>query len=665
MPLPTPSLDDRTFQDLVDEAKRYVQSTFPDWTDHNVSDPGVTLIETFAMMVDQLIYRLNRVPERHYVKFLELIGVRLLPPAPARGAVTFWLSTAQAAPVTIRAGTEVATDRTDVDEPVVFTTSEELLIPPCSLTRMATATASGPIVDRTQMLQDAMDGPPRPAGDGSGGDVAAPSVPVFSDVPVVGDALLLGLSVPVPRCAVRLEFDGPVGGIGIDPRRPPLTWEAWTPTGWVECDVDHDDTGGFNRAGDVLLHVPSGHTESLLAGTRSAWLRCRVTDGQPAYQRTPQLSTARATTIGGTAPILNAVPVADEILGTADGAASGRFRISRAPVVAADSSFVLDVVPRGGEPQRWQQMTNFGSSGEDDRHYRLDPASGEVEFGPLVRTGDGRARRYGAIPPMGATVVARRYTTGGGRRGNVGTGLIRVLKTSVPYVHAVVNRRPTTGGADGETPDEAKIRGPLELRASGRAVTADDFEELALAAAPKVARVRCVPASRGEAAVRVLVVPFVPVDAAGRVAYDDVRAPDAALLTAIARHLDERRLVGTRLLVTPPAYQGVTVVARLAARRGFDAAEVQAAAVRAINDYLSPLDGGPDATGWPFGRPVNDFEVSGVLAGVRGVDLVEEVLLFPADPGAGRRGEPSGRVGLAPDALAFSYQPQVRVDVVP
>ena len=75
MVLPAPNLDDRRFQDLVDDAKRLVQQRCPEWTDHNVSDPGVTLIEAFAQMVDQLIYRLNRVPDRNYIKFRDLIGV--------------------------------------------------------------------------------------------------------------------------------------------------------------------------------------------------------------------------------------------------------------------------------------------------------------------------------------------------------------------------------------------------------------------------------------------------------------------------------------------------------------------------------------------------------------------------------------------------------------
>src|SRR6187549_3419714 len=131
MPLPTPDLDDRDFQSLVDEAKRLVQKTSPEWTDHNVSDPGVTLIEAFAQMVDQLIYRLNRLPDRHYVKFLELIGVRLFPPTAARGTVTCWLSAPQPATVLVRAETEVATARADLEEAISFTTTHDLSIVPC------------------------------------------------------------------------------------------------------------------------------------------------------------------------------------------------------------------------------------------------------------------------------------------------------------------------------------------------------------------------------------------------------------------------------------------------------------------------------------------------------------------------------------------------------
>ncbi|MCB0896386.1 MAG: putative baseplate assembly protein, partial [Nocardioidaceae bacterium] len=137
--LPAPNLDDRTFQGLVDEAKRLVQNRCPEWTDHNVSDPGVTLIEAFAQMVDQLIYRLNRVPDRTYVKFLEMIGVELRAPAAATGRVTCWLSAPQPHPVLVREETLVSTPRTDIHEPIVFSTLRDLSIVPCSFARAGTA----------------------------------------------------------------------------------------------------------------------------------------------------------------------------------------------------------------------------------------------------------------------------------------------------------------------------------------------------------------------------------------------------------------------------------------------------------------------------------------------------------------------------------------------
>ena len=76
MPLPTPTLDDRHFQDIVDQVKSMIPRYCPEWTDHNVSDPGVTLIELFAWMTDMLLYRVNQAPDKNYIKFLELIGIQ-------------------------------------------------------------------------------------------------------------------------------------------------------------------------------------------------------------------------------------------------------------------------------------------------------------------------------------------------------------------------------------------------------------------------------------------------------------------------------------------------------------------------------------------------------------------------------------------------------------
>ena len=644
--LPAPNLDDRTFQMLVDEGKRLVQNRCPEWSDHNVHDPGVTLIEAFAQMVDQLIYRLNRVPDLNYIKFLELIGVELRPPAAARGRATFWLSAAQPQAVLVRAETEVATPRTDIHEPIVFSTLDDLEIVPCSFEHAATLSAGGDSTDMTSAL------------------LGRDGFACFSATPTPGDSLLVGLSNAVPSCAVLIRLDCRVAGVGVDPRRPPLRWEAWTGDGWSPCDLDRDGTGGLNRAGDVVVHVPPDHETSIIARQRAGWLRCRLVDavdGQPTYTAPPRIMSVSAFTVGGTVDMTHAEAVNHEQLGRSDGTAGQRFSLVRRPVVAGNQDAVI-VSTHGDVQETWHQVTHFADSSETDRHFRIEAYTGEVQFGPAVRQADGSIRHYGAVPPRGATLVLDSYRTGGGRVGNIAIGQIRVLKTSVPYIKSVENRTPAIGGADGESVDEAKVRGPMLLRSRDRAVTAPDFEFITQEVAPEAARVHCVPDPYAPGGVRVLVVPHVAGDSVGRIQLSDLQPPES-MLERISTHLDERRLVGTRVLVAPPDYVGLTAVVDVSARARRDPDQVNEDVLRAIYTLFHPLLGGPDDDGWPFGRSVQSHEVHAALARIPGVDMAEEitVALFPADPETGRRSPPVQRLDLEPTALVFSYEHQVRV----
>lgn len=89
MSLPTPNLDDRTWQDIVEEAKKLIPGFCPQWTDFNPSDPGMTLVELMAWMMEMLLYRLNRVPDKNYIKFMELMGIRLKTPQSASTWLVF------------------------------------------------------------------------------------------------------------------------------------------------------------------------------------------------------------------------------------------------------------------------------------------------------------------------------------------------------------------------------------------------------------------------------------------------------------------------------------------------------------------------------------------------------------------------------------------------
>ena len=640
MTLPAPPLDERTFQDLVDDAKRYVKAHCAEWSDHNVSDPGVTLIEAVAQMVDVLLFRLNQMPDRLYLKFLELMGLELLPPTPAEGPVTFWLAAPRPTAVEVKKGTVVGTERTEHGDTDLYRTVRRLDIVPCSWTATAVQRARRGAVDVTHDVRVGID------------------VRVFGTTPKPGDALLVGLSDAVPSCVVRLFVDCGVRGIGILPGRPPLVWEAWTGTGWAPCEWD-DHTHGLNHEGRVLVHVPDGHVRSTIAGRTAGWLRARVVEpgpGEPPYDASPYVRGMAAETIGGTVLAVHAETVENEFLGLSEGVPGQRFKLERGPVVQSETPVRVEV-----DGETWVEVDDFDRSQADDRHFAVDRACGEVVFGYAVRERDGRLRQYGAVPPHGAPVRALSYEIGGGHHGNAGRGRVRVLRTSVAFVTAVENRAPMLGGVDQETVAEARKRGPAMLAARDRAVTAPDYEEIARTAAPNVLRAHCVTARDWADPVRVLLVPDVPVEPDGEIAFEDlVLAP--GVLEEVAERLEEHRCLGVRLVVEPPRYQGVTVSAELTAVRGADLDRVRQDALTRINRYFNPLVGGPGGTGWPFGRAVHVGDAYALLQRVPGVAHVDEVRLYPADPRERTRGDETGRIQLGPDTLAYSYAPHVRVE---
>jgi len=124
VPLPIPNLDDRDFERLVADAKALIAARSPEWTDFSPSDPGVTLLEVFAYLTDTLLYRVNRIPEKAFVQFLELIGVRVMPPAAASVDLVFSLAAPATNEVIVPRGSRVATARSDAGSPVFSTVAD-------------------------------------------------------------------------------------------------------------------------------------------------------------------------------------------------------------------------------------------------------------------------------------------------------------------------------------------------------------------------------------------------------------------------------------------------------------------------------------------------------------------------------------------------------------
>src|SRR5262249_9040540 len=225
---------------------------------------------------------------------------------------------------------------------------------------------------------------------------------------------------------------------------------------WAACEVERDDTGGFNRPGDVLLHVPASHQPDLIARHRAGWLRCRILPAvgdQPEYTASPRITAIRAFTIGGTVGIVHAETIHDEIIGVSDGAPGQRFVLQRRPVLRADRPTVLRVsggAADGGWTE-WLPVADFARSAEHDRHYRLEPVAGEVQFGPAVRQPDGGLHQYGPIPPKGSTLQTSAYRVGGGSGGENAPAPGPPRQSHAPFIPPAEEPHPASAGGAGAT----------------------------------------------------------------------------------------------------------------------------------------------------------------------------------------------------------------------
>lgn len=662
MTIPQPKLDDRDFQSLVTEARARIAQRCPEWTEHNVSDPGITLIEQFAFMTEQLIYRVNRIPERLHVALLELLDIELAAPEASKALVRFRLTEPARRPLTLPAHfTEVASAATGGEEPVVFHLDEDFTIEPLHPVAYGVRRPSS-FIDWVEVV----DGVARP-----GGRMGEP----FSSVPEDGDAFYVGFDRPIEKLLLRVEVDvAQARGSGVDPRQPPLLWEASCgDIGWSRVEVLEDTTGGLNTDGHIDLQVPQVTATQRVDEQRRHWLRCRFRPtglGRP-YTRPPVIATITADVIGAMVNAVHAVRHTGEEIGVSDGTAAQRFRLLHAPALAlADEHEHLEVLtPEGTHWERWQRVETFRESDRHDPHFRFDPATGEIELGPRIRTRDGWLN-HGAVPPKGTRLRMSGYREAGGPGGNVDADTLTVMRKSIPGIGAVTNPRAAEDGIGVESLSEARERAAFELRTSYRAVTADDFAFLAEEASPNVARAHCSAPADGKAVV-VGILPRLAVDAgederaaAERQLSQEELTADEDLRERVRKHLDERRVLGTSLDVQPVPLRAVTVVVQ-AVIAPFASTDVVRSDVRtALFRFLNPLIGGEEGEGWGFGRPVHQGDLFAIVQAVEDVVEVPLLRMYAHDPDTGRRlpVEAGRRLDLAPGELVCSGDHIVRCD---
>ena len=447
--------------------------------------------------------------------------------------------------------------------------------------------------------------------------------------------------------------------------RARVLWSYWNGGAWAPINVA-DETESLTRIGLLEFLVGRDFASRKLFGQELFWLKGSFVEGVPPHP--PQIISLHPnTTYALQADVANG-----ELAGSSNGTADQEFVLQH-PLVISQQVFVREPnMPTEEEQQavleeegpaaisvrtnelgetteilvRWHAVEDFDDSGPQSRHYTIDQRLGRIRFGDGTR---------GMVPPVGADNVVVSYTFGGGKKGNVPVNAISGLKSAVPFVNAVTNHLAADGGSETETLDDALTRGPLLLKNRNRAVTPEDFEALARGASRKVARAKCLPNTdegRDAAPGRVTVIIVPDSDEAAP-------RPSRQLIKVVREGLEKysANVVSSpgHIHVTEPDYSEVVVEAVVVPTSLEKAAAVETSLRAKLNRYIHPLTGGPDETGWEFGRGVCLSEVIALAEGVEDLDHVERMVLR-AD---GRAYE--GDVPLDTYTLPFSGEHMISV----
>lgn len=638
--LEAPNLDDRTWQDIVDQARALIPTYAPEWTDHNPSDLGMTLIELFAWMVEGLIYRLNRVPEKNYIAFLNLLGITRDPATPA----SVWLTYRANKETTVPKGSQAATAQTETEDAVIYETDMDWPILPINLETVLLLRGQPGAMTYTNVTTKL---------------AAAPASGLSISIPDGQSAtLLLGFDrASSAMMRVQIRFAQPTnltintGEVAaVATGLLPITWRyargKATPAGkelWATLRTQEDSTNQFQRSGIVSFNVPQDWSSQ----KPEAWTGITPATGTDYYQKAHFWISLELASAGGgplqinfASILFNSVPATNaatigqpEHLGSSSGQPFQVFELAHSPIFkmsnARDHYDHLCIQVREpqvgdsfGDWQEWQRVDDLPLTSLENAAagnvYRLDPVTGSVFFG------DGT---HGRIPPKGSELRAKTYRyVLGGVKGNVPPGAIAVVRTPVSGITAVANIVGASGGSDEEGLEEAKRRAPELLRNRYRAVTLEDYEYLAQEATTDIRLVRALPPryqptgeawafgglTRETGHVNVIVVPNASVE-------DATPRPSMELLQEVAQYLDERRIVGTAVHVTGPRYLPINVTIDLkvwlsAIDQGLISSVdyFKERIEEAIARFLHPLHGGAAGQGWEIGENVvltNLFEM--------------------------------------------------------
>lgn len=582
-----PILDDRTMEDIYRDLRLRIPRYNKQWTNFNDSDPGITLLQLFSWLSEMMLVRMNRIPAKNYIKFLELLGMELEPAKPASAHLTFFTKANQNAdPVPERA--QISASLSDGGPPLIFETTRalDLIQAPLSVVGVLN---NGTLVNVTTS-NDTPDTKFRPfgwfAGLGSAlyfGFTKVDVLPAFPEEMTFRVFLPVSLAPPQPQRTDARAVQPPVV----------IVWEYRPRDGadWERLSVFEDETGGFLREGYIRVEGPQDITlsqETRLSADPLYWVRARIDSGSYPGGVGPEIDFIRPNTVLAE----NLVTVRAAILGESGGQPGETFQLAFSPVQPDSISISTE---QNNQPEPWTRVDDFLSSGRLDAVFTLNATEGSILFGD----GD-----KGRIPEAGSLIIADSFRYGGGiRANNAGSGTITAMLSVISGVDKVTNERPAVGGADEQTLKNLQATAPSRLKRRDRAVTTEDFIAFALEAggvANATALANTHPDFPGTSVPGAVTVVIVP-DTGGS---PPLLSSD--LITSVCSRLEPHRLLTTEVYVKGPDYKEIRVEAFVEAKpaSSFDSI------ARNIKKALGLLF---DPKSWKFGFSLHQSTISKIV----------------------------------------------------
>lgn len=709
--LPVPNLDDRSFEQLIQEAKSYIPQLAPDWTDENPHDPGITLLELLTWHIEMQQYRINRMSVEFDRKFLMLLGGWPRDRKPATTSISF--------------------NKVDQVTYIPYGTSFTVGQLHFETTRPVTV-----IPERTTMINLHHEGLKKELVHHVG--LGRTTFYPFGEQGEIGSEMIINLAEPLPRCmplSLWIELDRQNPDIRIPPRYQKFTpsakvkWSYFEPSDnesggeWLPVRMERDESYSFHQNGPILFELP-------LATAKVTMIKAEVIEGQfDDVPRVKRLLWNEVFTSQGQTWCIQeqftgwsehdaelakyeAIQLILYHAAYQNGQIQVQYRYKDGWVDIDEQYYELeydtthctltiqphDIVPIGDQsirviaihPDFIGQQYIASSTGISFQRYALPNTkiyeddlvlqissidnSGVRIWHDWERVLDfdhsnAESRHYiideeaNVVFSDGVNGISPSYSdepnirivqfrTGEGSQGNIKEDTIRSLILENSTLE-VTNLFPAYGGENKESIAEALTRVKLEILSPKCGVTEQDLERLVYdIPGVRIARVKAIGGYKPQLTdypnERAMGHTSIVVVPQSRKAFPK---PSKGLCQTIAMHLEPYRLLTTKLHIVEPEYIKVTIRAVVVVHPHYEGREQDV--INALTKWLSPEQSSV-FSGWDFGKSITKSDVYDYIHTVAGVHYIQDLWIMAE--GNNVIQDEGGDIRIPPNGLAYSGQ---------